>query len=404
LNIPRAQVSDTGDYYVVVSNPAGMHTSDTVHVTVNQDNVPPHVVSAHSAEGTAIGVCYDELLDLNPDPLLNTATDPFNYAITADSGPTAPMSISMRPDGRSVQIILQTPISGHFTVTATGVRDATGRDANAGGGTIAGRVAGFTSLDVGVPTQAGSIYTCKEGDYDVVAGGADIWGNADQGHLTLLPRTGDFDVRVQIAGLTLANAISKAGLMGRETMTADSRTLYMSVNPPAPGRDQGEAGMRVATAGATAAWTANTNYIPVGIPNAWQRMTRSGDNFKAYRSSDGVNWTLFAETTQVYPATMLVGFGTTAHDNAVGPTTALYRHFQFVPTVPYSLMNMSYTPGTFSFSFSTQSGFEYVIEYKNTLPGGNWTVLQTVTGDGSVKVINDGTATVPTRFYHVRVQ
>ena len=60
--------------------------------------------------------------------------------------------------------------------------------------------------------------------------------------------------------------------------------------------------MRIATTGATAAWTASTNYTPAGIPNAWQRLTRSGNSFKAYRSTNGVDWTLFAETTQTFPA------------------------------------------------------------------------------------------------------
>src|SRR5438093_2679964 len=116
-----------------------------------------------------------------------------------------------------------------------------------------------------------------------------------------MPRTGDWDEIVQFQSLTAGNAISKAGLMARLTFDPDSPTLYLSVNPPPPGRDQGEAGMRLTVGGATAAWTANTNYIPVGIPNAWQRLTRSGNLFRAYRSSNGVDWVLFAQTTQAFP-------------------------------------------------------------------------------------------------------
>jgi len=87
----------------------------------------------------------------------------------------------------------------------------------------------------------------------VVAGGADIWGTADQGHLTLKSRSGDFDAIVQIQGLTVGNPSARAGLMVRQTFAVDSPTFYLSVNPPASiaGRDQGEAGMRVASAAAT---------------------------------------------------------------------------------------------------------------------------------------------------------
>src|SRR6185436_15630045 len=99
---------------------------------------------------------------------------------------------------------------------------------------------------VGAPTAVGSSFSVRDGEIDVTAGGSDIWGNADQGHLTLTPRSGDFDVHVRVQSLlrTSTDTITKAGLMVRETLDAGSRTLHYLINPPIRdgGRDQGEAG------------------------------------------------------------------------------------------------------------------------------------------------------------------
>jgi len=398
LNISLAQTNDSGNYYLIVMNCAGSSTSQVAAVTVNEDLVLAQVVSVGSVDGTSIGVCFDELMDAVPQ--FNPNFDTFSYHINGDIQSVT--NVTMRPDGRSVRLDLAAAISGSFTVFVEAARDAAGNEGSAG--TVSGTVAGFTAMDVGAPAQAGSTYSCKSGDFDVIAGGADIWGMSDQGHLTLMSCTGDWDMRVQIAGLTPANAISKAGLMARESVATNSRALYISVNPPPPGRDQGEAGMRVTTGGATAAWTSSTNYIPAGIPNAWQRMTRFGNTFTAYRSTNGVNWIPFATTTQPFPSTLLLGFGTTAHDNAVGPTTALYRNFRIICQPVLTNLSYSAATSTFTFSFATQSGSSYVIEYKDSLSAPSWTLLTTVTGDGTVKLVSDTAATGPMRFYRARIE
>jgi alpha-tubulin suppressor-like RCC1 family protein len=56
----------------------------------------------------------------------------------------------------------------------------------------------------------------------------------------------------------------------------------------------------------------------------------------------------------------------------------------------------------FSLSVPTQSGWVYVLEYKNSLPDGNWTPLPLAAGNGAILTLSDWTATGPQRFYRVR--
>src|SRR5262249_56411999 len=57
----------------------------------------------------------------------------------------------------------------------------------------------LTSADIGNPTPGGSTNTITDGsDYDVTAGGANIWGTSDQFRYVYKQVTGDFDVKVQI--------------------------------------------------------------------------------------------------------------------------------------------------------------------------------------------------------------
>lgn len=417
LNIALAQTSDAGDYVAVVTNPAGSVTSHVAHVTVAVDNDPPFAISAGSVDGTAVGICFNELLDFT-DP---NSVDAFNYFVDDGNGVVNPFTAGgvIVHDGKSVQLILDLsgrggiPLSGTFTVSIGQVTDKKGNIAS--GISVTGVVAGLTMTNIGwdpaaPPPVAGSVFTCTNGEYDVTAGGADIWGVGDQGQLTMKPVSGDFDASVKISGITMADAISKGGLMVRQSYLSNDVTLYISMNPPPPGRDQGEAGVRTnATTGGTVAWTtASTNYLHVdGVPNAWQRLTRNGNVFKAYHSSNGVDWVIFAQTTQAMTDPVLVGLGTTGHNTTNGMTTAQYRNFKVVSTVvpPPTITpaSVSKSGNTFTATFSTQSGVTYTVEYKDNLNDVTWHFLQTITGDGTVKTITDTGASVPGRFYHIKV-
>src|SRR5882762_9820881 len=75
----------------------------------------------------------------------------------------------------------------------------------------------FVAQDIGGPGIAGTV-TPVAGGYDITAGGTNINGAADQFTFNYQLVAGNFDYKVRLAGLTLADSWTKAGLMGRETL------------------------------------------------------------------------------------------------------------------------------------------------------------------------------------------
>ena len=69
---------------------------------------------------------------------------------------------------------------------------------------------------------------------------------------------------------------------------------------------------------------------------------------------------------------------------------------------PVTILNPAYSGTTTTFSFQTQASFTYYVEYKNTLADPSWTLLTTITGDGTTPIVTDNTANGATRFYRVR--
>ncbi len=397
LTIPLAQTSDAGNYYAVVSNPAGMVTSAVATVVVRVDTLPPQIVSVGSVDGLSIGVAFDELVDPTPD---GTALFAANYVINGGAVSVVP-PVLLRPDGKSVALTLSGPIAGNFTIQA----QAADLKLNITTQNGAGQVMGYISEDIGTALN-GSQYTSDTSTIEIVGGGNDIWGNADAFRFVYKSVTGDFDASVRVTDLRGSDAITKAVIDVRDTTAGGSPALHVSVNPPPPGRNQGEAGQRATGDGGTAGWPGSTFYIPVGIPNGYMRMTRAGDVFTAFRSTNGTDWVQFAQVTQVSPASMLVGIGVTAH-NASLLATGTFSNFRIsqglVPQAP-RITSMSFATGQFTLGFTTENSVAYRVEYKNELADPSWTSLTTVNGTGNPATVTDPAATAPRRFYRIRVE
>ena len=396
LTIPLAQTSDAGSYYAVVSNPAGMVTSAVATVVVRVDNLPPQIVSVGSVDGLTIGVCFDELVDPTPD---GTALFSANYTINGGAVTVVPPVI-LRPDGKSVALTLSGPITGNFTVQA----QAADLKLNIATQNGAGQVMGYISEDIGTALN-GSHYTCDTNTIEIVGGGNDVWGNADAFRFVYKSVTGDFDASVHVTDLRGSDAITKAVLDVRDTTAGGSPALHISVNPPPPGRNLGEAGQRATVDGGTALWPGSASYTPVGIPNGYMRMTRAGDVFKAFRSTNGTDWVEYAQVTQVSPASLLVGIGVTAH-NASLMATGTFSNFKILAggggCEPPTLTGVAYSGGNFQFQFASTAGCSYVIEYKNNL--GRSFLVDTHNPEWNRRSMPvSDPASQPNRFYRIRL-
>jgi hypothetical protein len=60
LSFPRADLTNNGQYFVIVTNNFGAATSSPVALTVTQDITAPFMASVGSLDGRSIGVCFNE--------------------------------------------------------------------------------------------------------------------------------------------------------------------------------------------------------------------------------------------------------------------------------------------------------------------------------------------------------
>jgi hypothetical protein len=86
--------------------------------------------------------------------------------------------------------------------------------------------------------------------------------------------------------------------------------------------------------------------------------------------------------------------------NEVGPFT-LSADTPEAPVQPV-IRAMTYVNGIFQLTFTTESGQNYVVEYKNRLSDTSWTQLTTVNGDGQDHTVMDTPPLPSARFYHLR--
>ena len=66
--------------------------------------------------------------------------------------------------------------------------------------------------------------------------------------------------------------------------------------------------------------------------------------------------------------------------------------------------NMRLTNNAATVSVPTQVGYNYTLEFKNSLSDASWTSVITISGTGGTMTLTDPSAAVPKRFYRVRVQ
>lgn len=321
---PRLFRGDDGARFrCFVSIPGTNLFSAEATVSVTPDTRAPQIIAGATLAGsTNIGVCFSEMMD----PA--SVTNPANYTVSYGAAVTG---VTLRPDGQSVAVTVSGLCFTNFTARVNNLKDLSGNTLPANT-TIPVAVQPLESLDVGTtgdPAIAGSTYTCQAGNFDMVAGGSYIWNNADHFQFAFEVREGDFDVQVRLARIDRTDHWSAGGLMARENLSAGSRHVWAGMNTP-QGQNQYGCGYRAVQDGTSAAWPGSSVSGGVPLPNAWLRLKRAGDIFTAYRGTNGVDWTQFAQISNALPSRLLVGPGATANNNG-GTTTVWFRDYSSTP-------------------------------------------------------------------------
>lgn len=292
-------------------------TSAVARLTVVADTNPPVLLEAWALGTGPVQAAFSE--PLSP----NTATNPANYQISGPAGSVQITGVELAADQSNV-VLHVAPLTGGATYTLS-VSNLTDRAAAANriapGSHVQFTVSSYTPVSLGNPQPPGK-FTVLPGGLDVSAGGSDLGGTADQGEFFWVQRTGDFDVRVRVAGLTLADAWSEAGLMVRENLTAGARAASVMATPSISGcyfqvrtNANGPTGM--------------TGYFPVNYPQTWLRLKRVGSMFTGFAGLDGRHWMSLSTATLSLPTTVHLGLAAASH-NTNQLTTAAFRDFSDV--------------------------------------------------------------------------
>jgi regulation of enolase protein 1 (concanavalin A-like superfamily) len=216
-------------------------------------------------------------------------------------------------------ITLNDIAAGTYTFTARAT-DSGGATTTSGAVTVT--VAGgapalpspWEQRDIGSVGAAGDA-SLSGSTWTIRGSGADVWGTADAFHLVYQPMTGDGSVIARVASVQNVDQWTKAGVMIRETLTAGSAHAFMIVTP---GGVKGLAFQRRTSANGLSTHTSGGG----GTAPAWVKLTRSGSTITAFRSADGMAWTLVGSDSFSMAGTVYVGLAITSHaDGALASAT-----------------------------------------------------------------------------------
>lgn len=237
----------------------------------------------------------------------------------------------------------------------------------------------WVARDVGSPAVTGST-TYDQGQFTVNAGGADIWGTADQFHFVYQQIAGDVEILARVDGVTMADAWSKAGVMIRGSLTAGSAHAFALVSAGkgiAFQRRTQNDGLSASTAG------------PAATAPGWVRLVRSGTKVTASTSPDGSAWATIGSATIALGSVAYVGLAGSSHNTGMLTTAALSR----VTVLPLALpaaqtaadIGAPAIPGTVSYRQGTYTVKAAGLDIWNTADQFHF-VYERVTGDLDVAV------------------
>jgi len=319
--IPVVALGDAGTFKVVaqnaVSNTTYTATSGNAVLTVSADNSPPAVLFAQALGLAQVQVFFSERVSMV------TATNRTSYQITNSSGGIAINGAALDVSQSNVVLNVGALTEGaNYTLVVSNLRDAS----SAGNLIAPNTTANFTAVTytpaaIGSPQPAGGV-TPAPGGVNITAGGRDIGGTNDQFQFSYQSRTGDFDVKVRLDSLSLADAWSEAGLVAREDLGLGGRFASVMATP-------GISGSYFQSRLAANGPTTLAGSFPVNYPNTWLRLRRAGNVFTGYAGFDGENWAALGSATIAMPATVSLGFAASSH-NTNQTTTAAFRDFSNV--------------------------------------------------------------------------
>lgn len=169
----------------------------------------------------------------------------------------------------------------------------------------------WQSQDINASLPGGASYS--NGVFMVEGSGSDIYNTADQFRYVYQSGSGDCSVLAEIDSVSNTDMNAKGAVMIRETLNADSMMAAAIVNPGG--------GVQFIWRNSTGGSAVATTAVGVSFP-IWLKVTRSGNSFSGYYSSDGSTWTQMgsSQTISMASATQ-IGLAVTSHNTSKLCTT-----------------------------------------------------------------------------------
>jgi regulation of enolase protein 1 (concanavalin A-like superfamily)/fibronectin type 3 domain-containing protein len=208
----------------------------------------------------------------------------------------------------------------------------------------------LSGTDIGAPGATGS-YSLTGNVLTVNGAGADIYGSSDAFQFVSQPFVGDGTITARVIAVTATNAWTKAGVMIRESLAPGASHALMLMTPSSGANLQYRAG--------TGAQVANLAGPAVAAPY-WVRLTRAGNTFTGYASSDGSNWTTVGSATVPMASAVYAGLAVTSHV-AGTLATASFDSISFAggglvaPAAPTALAAGNLQPGSLTLSWAAST-------------------------------------------------
>ena len=259
---------------------ANVLTSDLATLTVLPDTSAPVALATYAAAVNFVTVAFDTPLD---------PTTGGDYTLYSLNGGATVDSVQLISGNQVVVLNVTGLTAPTYTLSFTGIGDAYGNLAT--DSLVGTNTTGLTLADIGSVTLPGYVRATNSSSSLVAATGSDIWGGADGCAFLYTNLLGDFDLRVRLENITGGvNGNTRGGLMVREDTSAGSKNIAALT--------YANAGNWVVTARlATDGPTTIPGYPDAGLiarnspyPNAWLRITRAGQTFNTYYSTNGLDW------------------------------------------------------------------------------------------------------------------
>lgn len=187
------------------------------------------------------------------------------------------------------------------------------------------------SADIGAVHLPGS-ETIGE-PIEMVASGADIWGEADSFRFLQIPWHGDVDVTVKVLSVENTHPWAKAGVMFRKDLGEGAQHAFIALTPEqgvafirrkqngGPSVDDSHQAMRMLNSKGQGVFQrraeAGSDGSVMDVPQPrWLRLVKRGSTITAFDSADGIQWEWLGTDTVELGDSYRVGLALSSHDAA----------------------------------------------------------------------------------------